>query len=113
MSVPMWARGYHNRWGKSGLFTPVKILHSFVTVLVRCAEPWKPPTHSKFNLARGMFVREIARSDFFGPSILVDAAWDKFGYRVEAGCKVLGGAEPSRQSTGGRAPGCGVGGTAG
>ena len=50
---------------------------------------WKPPSHSKFNLARGLFVKEIAGSDFFGPSIFVDAAWDKFGYRV-------GGVVPKR-----------------
>ena len=52
-------------------------------------EPWKPPSHGKFSLARGLFIREIARSDFFGPSIFVDAAWDKLGYRV-------GGVVPKR-----------------
>ena len=72
----------HDRWGNLGPPTPVKILHSLVTILVRCAEPWKSPAHSKLSLARGMFVRDIAGSDFFGPSLFVDAAWDKFGYRV-------------------------------
>ena len=72
----------HDRWGNSGSPTPVKILHSLVTVLVQCAEPWKPPSYSKFRLARGMFVRDVEGLDFFGPSIFVDAAWDKFGYMV-------------------------------
>ena len=89
-SGPFFAGAYcHDRWGSSGLPTTVKILHSLITVMVRCAEPWKPPAHSKFSLARGMFVREIAGSDFFGPSIFVDAAWDKFGYRI-------GGVVPKR-----------------
>ena len=86
-SRPFLAGAYrHERWGTSGLPTPVKILHSFVTVLVRCAEPWKPPAQSKFRLPRGMFVRDVEGSEFFRPSIFVDAAWDKFGYRV--GCVV-------------------------
>ena len=40
-------------------------------------------------MACGLFVKEIAGSEFFGPSIFVDAAWDKFGYRV-------GGVVPKR-----------------
>ena len=75
--------------GKSELPTPVKVLHSLVTVVTRCTEPWKPPSHSRFSLARGLFVSEIAGSQFFGPSIFVDAAWDRFGYRV-------GGVVPKR-----------------
>ena len=50
--------------------------------MTRCAEPWKPPSHSTFGLARALFVKEMTGPDFFGPSIFVDAAWDKFGYRV-------------------------------
>ena len=74
-SGPFLAGAYcHYRWGNSGLPTPGKILHSLVTVLVRRAEPWKPPAHSKFRLARGMLVRDAEGSDFFGPSIFVDAA---------------------------------------
>ena len=60
----------------------MKVVHSLVTVMARCAGPWKHQRHSKFSVARGLFVKEIAGSDFFGPSIFVDAAWDKFGYRV-------------------------------
>ena len=72
----------HGRWGASGLPTPVKVLHSLVTVMVRCAEPWKPPAHSKFRLARDLFVSGVTLPQFFGPSIFVDAAWDNFGFRV-------------------------------
>ena len=38
----------HGQWGVSGLPTPVKVLHSLVTVMVRCAELWRPLAPSKF-----------------------------------------------------------------
>ena len=84
----------HDRWGNSRLPTPIKISHSLVTVMTRCAEPWTPPSHHTFNVARTMFVAEMIGAEFFGPSIFVDAARDGFGYRVgggaEAACAVLG-----------------------
>ena len=76
---------YHDRWGNSKLPTPVKVLHSLITIMTRCVEPWRPPSHSKFSVARGMFVEEMTDPDFFGLSIFVDAAWDRFGYRVWGG----------------------------
>ena len=51
-------------------------------MMTPCAEPWRPPSYSKFSLARGLSVKEMTGPDFFGPSIFVDAAWDRFGYRV-------------------------------
>ena len=75
---PFLAGAYcHARWGNSRLPTPVKILHSLITVMTRYAEPWRPPSHHTFSLARSMFVAEMTGSDFFGPSIFVDAAWDR------------------------------------
>ena len=72
----------HGRWGTSGLPTPVKVLHSLVTVMVRCAEPWRPPAHSEFQVARNLFVSGVTLLEFFGPSIFVDATLDNFGFRV-------------------------------
>ena len=40
------------------------------------------PSHRKFSLERGLFIKEMTGPDFFGPSIIVNAAWDTFGYWV-------------------------------
>ena len=62
--------------------TPMKVLHSLVTVMVRCAEPWRPPAHSMFQVAKSLFMSGVTLPDFFGPSSFVDAAWDSFGFRM-------------------------------
>ena len=80
---PLLAGAYcHERWGSDRLPTPIRVLHSLVTVMTRCAEPWRPPSHHTFGIARAMFVDQMSVPEFFGPSIFVDAAWDGFGCAV-------------------------------
>ena len=88
MFVPVWVQGCIWRGltamnsGARRDSPPVRVLHSLVTVMVRCAEPWRPPAHSKFQVARSLFMSGVTLPNFFGPSIFVDAAWDSFGFRV-------------------------------
>ena len=80
---PLLAGAYcHERWGSDKLPTPIRVLHSLVTVMTQCAEPWRPPSHHTLGIARAMFVDHMSVPEFFAPFIFVDAALDGFGYRV-------------------------------
>ena len=97
---PLLAGAYcHERWGNDRLPTPIRVLHSLVTVMTRCAEPWRPPSRHTFGIARAMFVDQMSVLEFFGPSIFVDAAWDGFGYRGGGGGHG-GGCAPGPSGTG-------------
>ena len=68
---PLPVRAYHHdSWRNSRLPTPMRILHSLVTIMTRCAESWRPFSHHTFSMARAMFMDEMTGRGSLGSSFL-------------------------------------------